>query len=118
MLRIVIILFDLNVLTAFGITAAIGSLLIEAIYIDLALGAIRFLMQEPGKWWRWFILLVAIAVPFLGLYGSVVPFPAWPGSLGVYCALGGVLISAIWTVVMLLRYPQRIGAAGQAHAWE
>ena len=117
-LILVTALLNLNVLTAFGITAAIGSLLIEAIYIGLALGAIRFLMQEPGKWWRWLFLLVAIAVPFLGLYGSVVPFPAWPGSLGVYCALAGVLISAIWTVVMLLRYPQRIGAAGQAHAWE
>ncbi|HEY6411520.1 MAG TPA: APC family permease [Ktedonobacteraceae bacterium] len=118
LLTLVTALLKIDVLTAFGITAAIGSLLIEAIYIGLALGAIRFLVEEPGKWWRWLFLLVAIVVPLLGLYGSVIPFPVWPLSLGVYCALAGVILSAFWTLLMMLRYPQRLGAASQAHAWE
>lgn len=115
-LILVTALLNLNILTAFGITAVIGSLLIEAIYIGLALGAARFLREDPGKWWRWLFLLVAIVVPFLGLYGSVVPFPAWPNSLGIYCALAGVVVAGLWMLFMRARYPKRLGAASQPHA--
>src|SRR5205807_2729686 len=41
-----------NVITVFGIMSTIGSLLIELIYIGLCVAALRFLLQDPGKWWR------------------------------------------------------------------
>ncbi len=111
-------LLKLDPLVAFGISAAIGSLLIEAIYIALVIGAVRFLLEEPGKWWRWLFLLVAAVVPLLGLYGSVIPFPTWPANLGIYCALISVLLSAGWTLLIRLRHPQYLKNAAQPHAWE
>ena len=62
----------------FGIMSSLGSLLIEAIYIALAVTAIRLLLAEPGRWWGWLILPIAIVTPLLGIYGSVVPFPPSP----------------------------------------
>lgn len=107
-----------NVLTQFGIMTALGSLLIEAIYILLALAAIRFLLEDPAKWWRWIVLLIAVATPFLGIYGSVVPFPVWPSSVGVYGAIAGLLLSAIWTLVMLRFNAARVRKASEDYAWE
>src|SRR6266516_2561184 len=107
-----------KVFTQFGIMTALGSLLIEAIYVVLAVVAIRFLLEEPAKWWRWIFLLVAIATPFLGIYGSVVPFPVWPISLGVFGAIAGVVLSAIWTLAMLTLRGDRVRKAREAYAWE
>lgn len=107
-----------NVLTQFGIMTALGSLLIEVIYILLALVAIRFLLEDPAKWWRWIIVLVAVVTPALGIYGSVVPFPAWPSSLGVYCAIAGVVLSALWTLAMLRFNAARVRKASEDYAWE
>jgi amino acid transporter len=104
---------------AFGIASTMGSLLIELIYIVLAACAIRFLLEDPAKWWRWLFLLVAIVTPFLGIYGSVVPFPPpFPTNIGVYCTIAGIVIAGVWTLVIWLRYPKRLGDASQPHAWE
>jgi len=102
---------------AFGVAAGVGAILIEIIYIVLALSSIRFLI-EARKWWGWLILVVAIATPVLAMYGTVVPFPAWPLSLEVYVALAGLVLAGIWTLVVLLVYPQRLKAASEPHAWE
>lgn len=107
-----------NTFTQFGIMSALASLLIEAIYILLAIAAVRFVREEPAKWWRWLILAVAVVTPFLGIYGSVVPFPAWPNSLGVYGALIGVVLSALWTFAMLRLRADHVHKAGEAYAWE
>ncbi|HEU5380194.1 MAG TPA: APC family permease [Ktedonobacteraceae bacterium] len=107
-----------NVLTVFGIMSTIGSLLIELIYIGLCLVAIRLLAAEPGKWWRWIFLLVAIVTPILGIYGSVVPFPSWPQNLGVFISLGVVALSLIWTLIHWFVFPARLGKASEPHPWE
>lgn len=107
-----------NVFNQFGIMSGLGSLLIETIYILLAVAAIRFLREEPQKWWQWIFLIVAIVTPFLGIYGSVVPFPVWPVSLGVYGALAGVVLAALWTFLMLRLRPDRVRKASEAYAWE
>jgi len=96
----------------------LGSLLIEAIYIVLALAAIRILLEEPGKWWRWLILFVAIVTPLLGIYGSVAPFPAYPGNLGVFGAIVGVALAGAWTLIVMIALPKRLAAASQPHSWE
>ena len=107
-----------NVLTVFGILSTIGSLLIELIYIALCLAAVRLLLQDPGKWWRWLFLLVAVVTPILGIYGSIVPFPVWPQSLGVYVSLAVVILSLIWTLVNRFVFPDRLGKASEPHPWE
>ena len=107
-----------NVLTVFGIMSTIGSLLIELIYVALCIVGVRFLLQDPTKWWRWLFLLVAIVTPILGIYGSVVPFPAWPQSLGVYIVLTVIVLSGLWTLVNQFAFPARLGKAAEPHPWE
>ena len=80
--------------------------------------AVRFLREEPTKWWRWLVLLVAIVTPFLGIYGSVVPFPAWPASLGIYAALAGVVLPLLWMLAMVRARPNNVRKASEAYAWE
>jgi amino acid transporter len=107
-----------NVITVFGIMSTIGSLLIELIYIGLCVAALRFLLQDPAKWWRWIFLLAAVITPILGIYGSVVPFPVWPQSLGIYIVVAVIVLSLIWTLVNSLVFPGRMGKASEPHPWE
>ena len=107
-----------NVLTVFGIMSTIGSLLIELIYVALCVAGVRLVMEEPTKWWGWLILLVAFVTPVLGIYGSVVPFPAWPLSLGIYIVIAVVALSLIWTLVNRFVFPVRLGKASEPHPWE
>jgi hypothetical protein len=107
-----------NVITVFGIMSTIGSLLIELIYIGLCVAALRFLLQDPGKWWRWIFLLVAVATPVLGIYGSIVPFPVWPQSLGIYIVGAVIVLSLIWTLVNSFVFPGRMGKASEPNPWE
>lgn len=102
----------------FGNMVLLGSLLIEAIYIALTLAAIRILLEDPARWWRWIFLVVALVTPFLGIYGSVVPFPAYPGNLGVFGAIVCVVIAGVWTLIVMFAYPKRLGDASKPHAWE
>jgi amino acid transporter len=107
-----------NVLTVFGIMSTLGSLLIELIYIGLCIAAVRLLLQDPAKWWRWLFLLVAVVTPILGIYGSVVPFPVWPQSLGIYISLAVIVLSLAWTLVNRFVFPSRLGKASEPHPWE
>lgn len=107
-----------NVLTIFIIMSTVGSLLIELIYIGLCLVAVRLVAADPGKWWRWIFLLAAILTPILGIYGSVVPFPAWPQSLGVFISLAVIALSLVWTLVNRFVFPARMGKASDPHPWE
>ncbi len=107
-----------NVLTVFGIMSTVGSLLIELIYIALCLAAVLLLLQDPRKWWRWLFLLVAIATPILAIYGSVVPFPAWPHNLGIFISLAVIALSLIWTLVNRFAFAARLGKASERHPWE
>jgi amino acid transporter len=107
-----------NVLTVFGIMSTIGSLLIELIYVGLCVGAVRLLLQDPARVWRWLFLLVAIVTPILGIYGSVVPFPAWPQNLGIYIVIGVIVLSLVWTLVNRFAFPTRLGKASEPHPWE
>ncbi|HVU65581.1 MAG TPA: APC family permease [Ktedonobacteraceae bacterium] len=107
-----------NVLTIFSTMSTIGSLLIELIYIGLCVAAVFLLVKEPGKWWRWIFLLVAVVTPILGIYGSVVPFPPFPQSLAVYIVIAVVALSLIWMLVNKFAFPARLGTASEPHPWE
>jgi amino acid transporter len=106
-----------NVLTQFSIMSTIGSLLIEAIYIFLAVVAIRF-VREKSSWWRWIVLVVAIVTPLLGIYGSVVPFPPYPNSLAVYIAAAGIVVAGIWTFFLTRTRSEQVEQAREPYSWE
>jgi amino acid transporter len=106
-----------NVFTQFGIMSTIGSLLIELIYIVLAVVAIRFVREAP-IWWRWIVLAIAIVTPVLGIYGSVVPFPPFPNSLAVYVAVACVVVAGVWAFLMPSLRPAAVQKAREPYAWE
>lgn len=102
------LLSGIDPLTAFGITATVGALLVEAIYIGLALAAVRLLRDDSAPWWQWLLLVVAVIAPGLGIYGSLVPFPVWPLNIAVYAALASMLVVGLWTLALRRQAPGRM----------
>ena len=119
-LFIIIIFTIANVdpLVGFGITVTWGLLLVMATYLTLAIAAIPLLLQNNGKWWHWVYLALALVIPFLELYGSVVPFPLWPASLPLYGVLVTTGAAAIWVLGVLMWRPDLLRAAAKPYSWE
>jgi|SRR5579859_2448615 len=115
---VVTLLLRVDVGTAFGVAAGIGAILILLIYVALVAGAVRILLEGSHAWWQWIVLVVAGVTPLLGLYGTVVPFPAWPLSLEVYGSIAALILVSLWTLVMKFAYPQRLKEAAAPHVWE
>lgn len=112
------LVLKVDALTAFGIVSTTGSIMIEVIYVALASAAAGILLRERSPWWSWPVLIVAVVIPILALYGTVAPFPTWPTSLGVYLAIAGAVVAIVWTLVAQRAYPRRLAEAAQPHAWE
>lgn len=91
-----------NSLQTFFITTAVGSYLIELIYLFLALVALRILWKEYGlaakHLWKYLLVLIGLATPVLAFRGSIDPFPTYPNSLGVWIAVIGIVVVAFWTI--------------------
>ena len=105
-------------ITAFGISAAAGSYLIEAIYVILALAAFRLVLggtDRSGLWWKIPTLIAALATPLLAFYGSFKDFPPDPLDNGVWFALVSVVLVLAWWGFLRVRHPERIRAAA-SHA--
>jgi amino acid transporter len=105
-------------LVSFGITITWGLLLVMATYLILAIAAIPLLLQNNDKWWHWVYLAVALAIPFLELYGSVVPFPLWPASLPLYGVLVTATVAALWVLSVNMLRPDLLIAAAKPYTWE
>jgi len=107
-------------ITAFAITAAAGSYMIEAIYVVLALVAFRLVLgaaDRRGMWWKIPTLIAALATPLLAFYGSFKDFPPDPLDNGVWFALGAAVLVAIWWLYLRVRHPDRVALAA-SHAVE
>lgn len=95
-----------DTLEATVIVVTAGSLLIDLIYISLAVLAVRFIIGEPGPWWRWGVLFIAVSTPVLALYGMLVPFPVWPNNVGIGLGIGGGLLALLWSLAIRQTEPQ------------
>ncbi len=69
-----------------------GSIVVQLIYALLAVVAVR--LVAPG--WRWLLLVLAAAVPVLGIYGTVHPFPTGPYRWGIWLTVIGLLAALLW----------------------
>jgi amino acid transporter len=104
--------------SAFLVSATAGSFAIELVYLALAVAAIGLLVRHNGVWWQYLVVLVAIATPIFGFYGALNPAPHDTTNLNwlaMYWALGVVVLSLVWYVVMQVWKPERIKNAA-AHA--
>ena len=91
-------------LTLFVAATAQGLLLV-LVYTGLAVGAVRLMAMSrtPQPWWRWIVFPLATVVPGLALYGSVVPFPAYPERIGLYAGIAALVLVAAWLWVIRSR---------------
>ena len=109
-----------NYIQAFFITTAVGSYLIQLVYVFLAIFALKLVWgdrDEGGKVWKTVLVLIGLATPLLAFKGSLHPFPKFPNNRGVYFALVCIAISAIWYAVLQITRPDRVRLAAQ-HAVE
>jgi len=106
-----------NNIEAFSIATAAGSFLIEAVYIVLAVTALRLIWADgqSGRWWRIPIAVIGLATPVLAYKGSLDPWPSFPSNRGFLFALAWFAIVCAWFAFVSLRHPTRVAAAG-AHA--
>ncbi|MGI8826420.1 MAG: APC family permease [Chloroflexota bacterium] len=99
----------------FFVTTAVGSYLVELIYIFLALGALWILWSSGRRrlqdFWAYLVVLAGLATPILAFKGSLSPFPVYPNNLGVWIAVAALVIAALWTIVIMMTRPERVSQA-------
>jgi amino acid transporter len=103
-----------NDIEAFQISAGVGSFLIEAVYAMLALAAFRIIWSEwtgGARLLRLVVALVGVATPVLAYYGSLNPFPAYPGDLSLIIAGGCAVLVLVWFFYLQSVHPERVAAA-------
>jgi amino acid transporter len=109
---------NIDPLLGFGIMATWGILLVMTTYLILALAAIPLLMHGATRWWHWGCLVVALVMPFLVLYASMVPFPFWPANIALYGAFLTAAAAIIWISILHMFRPDLLKAAAEPYAWE
>ncbi len=80
------------------VTATAQALLLVLVYTSLAIGAWRLMLRDGRSqpFWRWIVFPLATVVPGLALYGTFVPFPAYPERFGLYAGLAALAVVLIW----------------------
>lgn len=81
-----------------------GLLAVQAIYALLAVAAVKIV--RPGL--RWLVLLAAAAVPVLGIYGTINPFPEGPVRWGIWLTLIGIGAGVLWFAYLSVRRPSAL----------
>ncbi|MGH2842595.1 MAG: hypothetical protein ACRDKL_03285 [Solirubrobacteraceae bacterium] len=105
-----------NNIEAFQISAGVGSFLIEAVYAMLALAAFRIIWtgwNGVARLWRLVVAVVGVATPVLAYYGSLHPFPPYPGDLSLIIAGGFAVLVAAWYVYLQAVHPERVAGAAR-----
>jgi amino acid transporter len=84
------------------VAATAQALLLVLVYAALAMGALRLMIINKSgmAWWRWIIFPTAMIAPSLALYGTFVPFPEFPESVGIFIALSALFTVSFWVFVL------------------
>lgn len=106
-LIVLTLLFRMEPMSMFTANALTGTLMISVIYILLALLAFRLVPSNAP--WQYIVVALAIVTPVLAVYGSIIPFPPYPANVGVWCAVIGVAIAGVWTMMGASRVPLNDG---------
>lgn len=91
--------------------AVISATPIVTLIVYLAICVIGFRLLPLSLPLRVVALIVAAAVPVLGLYGSFDPFPEGPRLVGLFLALGSLALGAIWAAWLASARPELLSAA-------
>jgi amino acid transporter len=102
-LIVVTIASGMDVMAMFGVSALTGTLLINLVYILLAV--LAFKLVPTNSPFQYIVIVAAILTPILAIYGSIVPLPPYPSSIAVWLTLAGVVAAAAWTMATTGRVP-------------
>jgi amino acid transporter len=103
LLVVLTLVFRMEPMSMFTANALTGTLMISVIYILLA--ALAFRLVPSNSPWQYIVIIIAMLTPILAVYGSIIPFPPYPANVGVWCAVVGVAIAAVWTLLGASRVP-------------
>ena len=113
-------IFPSDAFATFILSATIGSLAVELVYLILAVVAFALVRQAGNKLWQYAVVAVAVATPLLGYYGALKPAPHDRSNVNweaLYWTIGVVIVAALWFVLVLALRPGRVRSAA-AHAAE
>jgi amino acid transporter len=104
----------------FILSATIGSLTVELVYLILAVAAFGLVRQAGNKWWQYVIVAIAVLTPILGYLGALKPEPHDRSNVNweaLYWTIGVVLVALAWFVILMLIRRRNVENAA-AHAAE
>ena len=97
-------------------TAAGALYVILATYALVCAAAVPLLRARAAPAIAYLVPLLGAAVPVLGLYGALVPFPTGPQRGGLVLALSTVGAAGAWALWLLRAHPERVAAAAGLRA--
>ena len=70
-------------------------------------------LERRGALWRLVVAIVGVATPVLAYYGSLHPFPPYPGDLSLIIAGGFAVLVAVWYLYLQSAHPDRVANAAR-----
>jgi amino acid transporter len=104
----------------FILSATIGSLAVELVYLILAVAAFGLVRQAGNKPWQYAVVAIAVLTPVLGYLGALKPDPHDRSNVNweaLYWTIGVVAVALLWFVVLMVVRRQNVDNAA-AHAAE
>ena len=85
-------------------------LIVLGIYLAFCAIAAGMLRDQHAPLWHWLVLAVGITVPFLGIYGTLDPWPTGAREVGLYLTGGILVICAAWVAWLRSQRPAVLSA--------
>lgn len=98
----------------FILTATIGSLAVELVYLILAVAAFGLVRGAGNKPWQYAVVGVAVLTPVLGYVGALKPEPHDRSNVNweaLYWTIGIVLVAVLWFAVLMATRRQSVDNA-------
>jgi amino acid transporter len=99
-------------LALFRTVAVSFSLILMLVYLLLVVGAIRVVRGPSHRTWHWLVLLPAGALPVLGIYGTLNPWPDGPARVGIWLAAALLGLIGLWAAYLRARNREAFDRAG------
>jgi amino acid transporter len=104
----------------FILTATIGSLAVELVYLVLAVAAFGLVRQAGNKPWQYVVVAIAVLTPILGYLGALKPEPHDRSNVNweaLYWTIGIIVVALLWFAILMLTRRGRVDNAAR-HAAE